>query len=120
MGNVGSFVSLFFGTDYADFAGFGLNRKGAKNAKGFWGFPDRGKTDQEKATPWGCGSCFIDIIGYVGRFVRLFTFLLRGGHARLSVLPVITSQSLRQAEISILAIASYGTKRGTSKPACRK
>ena len=21
-------------------------------------FQDRGKTDQEKATPWGCGDCF--------------------------------------------------------------
>jgi hypothetical protein len=113
-------VPFFFGTDYTDYTVFCLGREGAKDAKGFLVFPDRGKTDQEKATPWGCGSCFIDIIGYVGRFVSLFTFLLRGGHARQDVLPVITSQSLRQAEISILAIASYGTKRGTSKPACRK
>ena len=102
-------VPFFFGTDYTDYTVFCLGREGAKDAKGF-----------SKATPWGCGSCFIDIIGYVGRFVSLFTFLLRGGHARQDVLPVITSQSLRQAEISILAIASYGTKRGTSKPACRK
>jgi len=35
----------------ADFTGFGLNRQDAKYAKGFWFFPDRGKTDQEKATP---------------------------------------------------------------------
>ena len=40
-----------FDTDFADYTAFGLNREGAKTAKGVLFFPDRGKTDQEKATP---------------------------------------------------------------------
>ena len=38
MGDVATIPLFFFGTDCADFTGFGLNRKGAKYAKGFLGF----------------------------------------------------------------------------------
>ena len=60
MGGVGNKGNLLvsFGTDFTDDTVFLFEPRRRQGREGFWVFPDRGKTDQEKATPWGCGSCF--------------------------------------------------------------
>jgi len=48
-------LHLNFGTDFTDDTVFLFEPRRREDREGFLFFPDRGKTDQKKATPWGRG-----------------------------------------------------------------